>query len=210
VIARALGQRFARVATNAVVARPQLWRLFRGPIRLQFDRLAPLWDDVRDPMHLESFEQALGLVTTPPRRALDVGTGTGAGAFAIAHRFPDAEVVGVDLSEPMLAEARLKTPADVEARVRFERADAARLPFDDASFDLVALANMIPFFDELERVVAPGGWVVFGFSAGPETPIYVEPERLRRELAARGFADFADVEAGRGTAFAARKGGASA
>ena len=56
---------------------------------------------------------------------------------------------------------------------------------------------MIPFFDELARVTAPGGHVVFSFSAGPETPIWVPPERLRRELGAHGFTEFADFEAER-------------
>ena len=55
---------------------------------------------------------------------------------------------------------------------------------------------MIPFFDELARVVAPGGAVVFSFSGGAETPIYVPPERLRTELGRRGFADFAEFSAG--------------
>ena len=56
---------------------------------------------------------------------------------------------------------------------------------------------MIPFFDELARVTAPGGHLVLSFSAGPETPIWVPPERLRRELGAHGFTDFADFEAER-------------
>ena len=58
---------------------------------------------------------------------------------------------------------------------------------------------MIPFFDELARVVAPGGAVVFAFSGGADTPIYVPSERLRGELGRRGFADFAEFVAGRGT-----------
>ena len=89
--------------------------------------------------------------------------------------------------------------------MRFERGDAANLPFDDGAFQLVSLANMIPFFDELARVVAPGGYVIFGFSGGSETPIYVDPGRLRGELERRGFTHFAEVAAGRGTAFLARK-----
>ena len=44
-----LGRRFARLATRAVVARPALWRVFRGPLRMQFDRLAPVWDSRRGP-----------------------------------------------------------------------------------------------------------------------------------------------------------------
>ena len=147
-----------------------------------------------------------GLAAVPPsRRVLDVGTGTGLGAFAIASRFPDADVVGVDLSEDMVAEARRKAPPELAVRVRFEQADAARLPFVDESFDLVALGNMIPFFDELARVLAPGGTLLVAFSSGPGTPIYVPFERLRAELERRGFAHFAEFAAGAGTALLARK-----
>jgi SAM-dependent methyltransferase len=200
-----LGRRFARLTTNVVVRRPRLWRLFRGLMRAQFDRLAPVWDTMRSPEHLAPFERALQAIDHAPERALDLGTGTGAAAFAMAQRFPEADVVGVDLSERMLAEARRKTPPELSTRVRFQQADGAQLPFGDGSFELVGLANMIPFFDELQRVVAPGGWVVFAFSGGPETPIWVPPERLREELAAVGFTDFADFRAGSGTALLARK-----
>ena len=200
-----LGQRFARLVTNTVVARPSLWRLFRGPLRRQFERIAPRWDEIRSPDHLAAFERALERVEPPPRRALDLGTGTGDGAFAVARRFPEAEVVGVDIAESMIAAARRKTSAELADRVRFELGDAAALPFEDGAFQLVSLANMIPFFDELARVVTPGGFVVFSFSGGSETPIYVDSPRLRAELGRRGFTHFADVDAGRGTAFLARK-----
>jgi SAM-dependent methyltransferase len=200
----ALGRRFARLATDAVVRRPALWRLFRGPLRRQFDQLAPQWDTIRSAGHLDPVEAALGTVA-PPRRALDLGTGTGAAAFAVARRFPEAEVVGVDLAERMIGEARRMTPPDLAGRVRFETGDAAALDLEDGSFDLVTLANMIPFFDELARVVAPGGTVVFGFSGGAGTPIYVAPERLRAELGRRGFAEFAEFAEGAGTALLARK-----
>jgi SAM-dependent methyltransferase len=203
---RSLGRRFARVATNAVVARPRLWGGFRWLMRRQFDRLAPEWQAMRRPEAFAALEAALSALETPPRHVLDLGTGTGAAAFLVAGRFPESEVVGVDLAERMLAEARANTPPDVGARVRFEVADGAELSFEDGSFDLVVLANMIPFFDELSRVVAPRGRVLFSFSAGPETPIWVPPERLRRELGARGFSDFADFAAAGGTALLARKG----
>jgi SAM-dependent methyltransferase len=204
-LSMSLGRRFARLATNAVVRQPALWRLFRGPLRHQFDRLAPRWDAILMPDHLQGFERGLERVDPPPRRALDVGTGTGEGAFAIARRFPEAEVVGVDIAAAMAAEARRKTPPDLAGRVRFQTGDASALPFEDAAFELVTLANMIPFFDELARVLAPGGFLLLGFSGGSETPIYVRPERLRAELGRRGFAGFEEIEAGRGTAFLARK-----
>jgi SAM-dependent methyltransferase len=202
-----LGRKFARVTTNIVVRRPRLWRLFRPLMTKQFDSIASSWDDMRDPGHLRPYEQAVDAITPPPARALDLGTGTGEGAFAIARRFPEAEVVGVDLADRMLAEARKKTPPEVQGRVRFERADASRLPYPDGAFDLVAHANMIPFFDELSRVLGPGGYAVFAFSGGAETPIYVPAERLRGELSRRGFTEFADFAAGQGTALLARKRG---
>ena len=150
-------------------------------------------------------EQALAALRSEPKRVLDLGTGTGLAAFAIARRFPTASVVGSDIAEEMIAEARGATPPELAERVRFEVADAAHLPFAAGSFDLVSLANMIPFFDELARVTAPGGYVLFSFSGGPETPIWVPPERLRQELGERGFTDFAELAAGRGNGLLARK-----
>jgi len=203
---RELGQRFARLATNAVLRNPRLWRFFRPLVRKQFDAIAGSWDTMRDPTHLAPYEAGLAAVDPAPSTALDLGTGTGQGAFAIARRFPYAQVVGVDLAEGMLAEARRKTPAELVERVRFERGDASALPFADASFDVVAHANMIPFFDELERVLVPGGQALFAFSLGPGTPIYVAPERLQEELRRRGFTEFASFDAGKGSALLARKG----
>jgi SAM-dependent methyltransferase len=200
-----LGQRFARLVTNAVVRLPAAWRLFRGPFRKQFDRLAPSWEGRRRPDSLVPFEHGLGAVRGQPRRILDLGTGTGIGARIVAERFPEAEVVGVDLAAEMVAEARRVTPPELLDRIRYETADAAHLPYEDGAFDLVTLANMIPFFGELARVVTPGGTVVVAFSAGAGTPIYVSPERIRRELGRRGFDDFQELQAARGTALVARK-----
>jgi ubiquinone/menaquinone biosynthesis C-methylase UbiE len=146
------------------------------------------------------YSTALERVADPVERALDVGTGTGGGARVLAERFPQAEVVGVDVSPGMLEEARRLSPG-----VSFVEGDAANLPFGDESFDLVANANMIPFPDQVARVLKPGGWTLYAFSAGPETPIWVEPKVLRRTLERRGFTDFAEIAAGRGVAVLARK-----
>lgn len=200
-----LGRKFARFTTNQVVRRPWAWRLFRRLTRLQFNRMAPIWDQMRSPEAFASLEAALDSIDAPPKRALDLGTGTGRAAFILASHYPEAEVVGADLAAEMLVEARKRTPPELAERVRFEEVDAERLPYPAGSFDLVTLANMIPFFDELARVLAPGGSVVFSFSAGAETPIYVPSERLREELSRRAFTDFAEFAAGNGTALVARK-----
>jgi SAM-dependent methyltransferase len=200
-----LGRKFARFTTNQVVRRPGLWPMFRRVTRWQFDRIAPQWDEMRSGDAFAPLEAALDSIESPPSRILDLGTGTGRAAFLLARRYPEAEVVGVDLAPAMLAEARRLMPPELQGRVRFEGVDAEHLPYPDASFDLVSLANMIPFFPELGRVTAPEGAVVFSFSGGADTPIYVPPEVLRRELAERGFAEFADFAAGNGTALVARK-----
>jgi SAM-dependent methyltransferase len=199
-----LGRRYARFATNQVVRRPWLWKVFRGPMRGLFDRIAPVWDCHRTPGSFAPLEAALDLVG-PATRALDLGTGTGTAALEVARRFPQAEVIGADLAPTMLAEARRKVPPELAPRVSFDLADAERLPYPDEWFDLVTLANMIPFFDELDRVLAAGGSVVFAWSGGADTPIYVPDEVLRRELGRRGYTEFSEIAAGNGTALVARK-----
>ena len=201
----AIARKFSRFATNAVVARPRAWGVFRRPIQRIFDSLAPQWDTIRRPDHLAVYERALDALPAPPIHALDLGTGTGDGALAIARKFPSAEVLGVDLADGMVAAARRKVDGEAGAHVRFEQADASKLPYGDGSFDLVAHANMIPFFDELARVTRSGGHALFAFSGGAETPIYVPFERLRSELVRRGFTDFAEFEVAPGIALLARK-----
>jgi ubiquinone/menaquinone biosynthesis C-methylase UbiE len=194
-----IGQRFARFVTDVVVRAPFLWRLFRGRMRRNFDQLAPEWDATRvSRERLVVMIAALDAIDAPSR-ALDVGTGTGAVARLIGERWPAAEVTGVDVSPGMIAEARRL------GQQRYDVGDASALPYDDAAFDLVTLNNMIPFFDELARVTAVGGYLAIAYSMGPKTPIWVPLERVRDELQRRGFVHVADFEAGGGLALLARR-----
>jgi ubiquinone/menaquinone biosynthesis C-methylase UbiE len=198
-------QRFARLVTDAVVRRPAAWRLLRRPLRGMFDGLAPTWGTRIGPHHLWALDLALEDVP-PPVGILDLGTGTGVVAKALAERYPEADVTGIDLSPGMIEEAVRQLPPELSGgRVSFEVGDAAALDCSDAAFELVVLSNMIPFFDELARVTAPGGMLVLSFSRGDETPIYVPFERLRDELACRGFAEFAEFSAEPATAFRAQR-----
>lgn len=99
-------------------------------------------------------------------RVLELGVGTGA-SLGFYGRGVE-EVVGIDLHRGVLARARARVSrlrrAGQAHRVRLERADAQRLPYDDASFDtVVAFLTLcsVPDADaaarEIRRVLKPGG-----------------------------------------------------
>jgi ubiquinone/menaquinone biosynthesis C-methylase UbiE len=100
-------------------------------------------------------------------RVLDVGTGTGAIAVKMSLKRPDLSVTGIDLSDGMLEAAREAIrQASLQRRVRVRRANARRIPFRRGCFDLVIsnsllhhLPDPVPAFDEMARVLAPGGRV---------------------------------------------------
>jgi demethylmenaquinone methyltransferase/2-methoxy-6-polyprenyl-1,4-benzoquinol methylase len=99
-----------------------------------------------------------------PGRVLDVATGTAGVAIAMAHA-TEAEIVGVDLSEPMLEIGRKRVyDADLDQRIRLQEARAEALPFTDASFDAVAFTYLLRYvadpaaaLRELARVLRPAG-----------------------------------------------------
>jgi demethylmenaquinone methyltransferase/2-methoxy-6-polyprenyl-1,4-benzoquinol methylase len=111
----------------------------------------------------------------PGQRVLDVATGTGMVAFALAGR--GCEVVGLDQSPDMLAAARRRLEASPQLahRMTFIQGEAERLPFDDGEFDALTFTYLLRYVDdraatmrELARVVKPGGrigMVEFGVPA---------------------------------------------
>ena len=195
------GQRFVRVVTTVVVRVPFAWRFFRGPLDAD---VRPARAGMGRAASPRSVSRRCGsrsaLLTAPPASVLDLGTGTGRVARVVAELWPEASVVGADLSPGMIDEARR-----IGGRVHYDVADASALPYDDGAFDLVTLSNMIPFFDEVARVTAPGGSVIVAFTMGDRTPIFVPFARVRTELERRGFSHVADFDAGTGTALLAKK-----
>ncbi len=113
-------------------------------------------------------------------RALDVATGTGDVALALARQYPDAQVVGADFSVDMMRNACPKLAApDLNGRVTLAAGDALRLPFPDGSFDAAttgfALRNVTDIpqaFAEMYRVVKPGGRVVCLDISQPTLPLF--------------------------------------
>ncbi|MEP6663247.1 MAG: bifunctional demethylmenaquinone methyltransferase/2-methoxy-6-polyprenyl-1,4-benzoquinol methylase UbiE [Verrucomicrobiota bacterium] len=137
-----------------------------------FAKIAPRYDLIND---LQSFglhrywkKRLLDLAKVKPgERVLDVCCGTGDLSFGMAKS--GADVTGLDFSEPMLAEARSRSQ---ESGVRnqnpkFIEGDAQRLPFDDASFDVVTvgygLRNLPSWergLEEMQRVAKPGARIL--------------------------------------------------
>ncbi len=114
-----------------------------------------------------------------PRRILDVATGTADLALAAASMRPD-QVVGVDISERMLARGREKVRRrGLGDAIALEYGDAARLPFPDAAFDAALVGFGVRNFEhlqdgirEIRRVLRPGGaLVILEFSQPGAWPI---------------------------------------
>jgi ubiquinone/menaquinone biosynthesis C-methylase UbiE len=105
-------------------------------------------------------------------RALDVGSGTGAFAFAIAPRVKD--VVAVESDEETAAHARANAPANVEVVV----GDGEHLAYDDYSFDVAATLRTLHhtprpelLVAELTRVTRPGGTILVVDQLAPNEPL---------------------------------------
>lgn len=109
----------------------------------------------------------------PAARLLDVACGTGALLRRLRATHPAAVLCGVDVSAPMLAVARARAGAETS----LAQADAARLPFADATFDAVVSASALHHWPrpervlaEMARVVRPGGRVVLTDWSGDHLP----------------------------------------
>ncbi len=87
----------------------------------------------------------------------------------------------------------------------FRVADAADLPYDDESFDLVTHLNMPPFIGEVARVLRPGGHVIVASSWGEATPFYTPNAVLDWGFAKRGIEPEATGDAVSGTYWIGRK-----
>jgi demethylmenaquinone methyltransferase / 2-methoxy-6-polyprenyl-1,4-benzoquinol methylase len=101
-----------------------------------------------------------------PASVLDLATGSGDVAFALARSLPTSvEITGMDFCQPMLDQAVQKQAARLwTQRVRFQQGDGLALPVNDASFDVVTIAfglrNMADrhrSLTEMHRVLRPGG-----------------------------------------------------
>ena len=94
--------------------------------------------------------------TNSPLKILDLGCGTGTLTRIIAHSFPDAQIVAVDLSEPYLAYARTRlAPKKLPTKqpIDFQQMDARKLEFEDGTFDLVVSSYLFHEIPEKDRKI---------------------------------------------------------
>lgn len=168
-------------------------------VAAHWDRRAPHFDEdfghsIRTPAERAAWDRIFALVLAGrgPLDALDAGCGTGFLSFELAAR--GHRVTGVDFAPAMLAEARRKA-AQRSASIRFEPADAERLPSPPGSFDLAISRHVLwtlphpeAAIDEWIRVLRPGGRLVVVDSqldAGALPPS-AENARTSEEYAAVG------------------------
>ena len=104
------------------------------------------------------------LMPRPGERILEIGVGTG---LSLPLYPPGCEVVGIDISEPMLDRARARLEGLDHASIRLERMDARNIDFPDGHFDKVLapyVISVVPdpqkVMDEIARVCRPGGTVI--------------------------------------------------
>ena len=122
-------------------------------------------------------EPLLSMADVPDNgRVLDVGTGTGIIALDVAARLgPQGKVVGIDLSDGMLATASKKAlQKGLESRTEFLKMDAENLTFEDNSFDAALSLYALRHFpnpdrsvNEIFRVLKPGASIVAAVGSPP-------------------------------------------
>ncbi len=168
-----------RAVTHAAAAEVGAWSGgLPGQVMRTFDGLAGEWHTRHGPGRLEALADALDRGGPLPADGpwLELGAGDGWGSATIAERAPS--LAAVELSSGMLA----ASPADGVPRLQ---ADAAALPLDDHSVATAVLMNMLLFPTELDRVLRPGGALVWLSSRGPGTPIHLTAEQVAAALPGR-------------------------
>lgn len=139
-----------------------------------FDNIAPTYDRLNHIMSLNIDRiwrrRVMRIIRrAKPQRIMDVATGTGDLAIAMARKVNEAHILGVDLSEEMLSEARKKIQKQgLEKRISLEKGDAENLTMmASESVDAATVAFGVRNFENIERglseiyrTLRPGGKLV--------------------------------------------------
>ena len=138
-----------------------------------FDSMAQEWGSKSSESRLRPLRDALergGL--EPKARCFEVGCGSGNATPLLMDYFD--QLVCLDLSFNMISLVALG--------VDLVLADASSLPIKDASVDVLVVLNMFLFPEEYNRVLKPGGSILWASSDGDRTPIYLPPDQVAKAL----------------------------
>ena len=121
------------------------------------------------------------------RKILEIGSGTGRFCIALAQKYPEKEILGIDYTQESIALSQAGAAARKLNNVQFQKADLFHLPFKDNSFDFVFENGVIEHFTnyqealrEMKRVVKNGGKIAINVNNW-----YCFPKTLRRNCSAR-------------------------
>lgn len=174
---------------------------FSTQVRQMFDHIAPQYDLLNKLNSLgldRHWRQVLvqSVAGSRPRQILDVATGTGDVAIALARACPEAQVTGMDLSREMMAVGVRKVEAaGLADRIGFGVGDALDIDLPDEAVDAVTCAFGVRNFASLEqgyrefaRVLRPGGIVAVLELTEPESGLLHTGYRLYTRLYLRRMA----------------------
>lgn len=142
-------------------------------VSTMFNRIAPYYDLLNRLLSLgidTRWRKRMinTLKTHPPKRILDVATGTADVAIETARRLAPDQIVGIDISIEMLEVGRRKIKKKgMDTIIELQEGDSENLPFPDNTFDAVTVAfgvrnfeNLRQGLQEMRRVLKPGGQLV--------------------------------------------------
>lgn len=190
-----------RKVTVQVAFEPEGWTAERrAKVADLFDSLADEWHTRGGGDRHRPLLDALERGDVPPAgRCLELGSGVGLTTDLLAEHF---DVVHArDLSMEMLR----RSPDEPGPRIL---GDSSRLPYPDGAAAAIVCQNMLLFPAEIDRVLAPGGTLVWVNTSGDRTPIHLtaaEVERALNSHARTGSWDVVASSAGNGTWAVARR-----
>lgn len=164
-------------------------------VRQMFDSIAPAYDWMNRAMTFGVDKiwrrKAVRLVAADnPARIVDIATGTGDLALALASRLPRTHITGIDLSQGMIDIGRQKVAdAGFSGRIELRQGDCLDLNLPDSSADAVTVAYGVRNFEHLDRgyremcrVLKPGGLLCVIELSTPVNPVVKPFYRLYTRL----------------------------